>query len=84
MKEVKIEWCENFIRAAFGKHHPFAGKPEAGIEVGLFWEKARKAGLWEPGIYNGPMSKALEKLTVVVSVHNENGEWLYNAFRLAQ
>ena len=84
MKEVKVEWCENFIRAAFGKHHPFAGKPEAGIEVGLFWKKAEEAGLWEPGIYNGPMSKALEKLTVVVSVHNENGEWLYNAFRLAQ
>ena len=85
MKEIKVEWCENFIRAAFGpKHHPFAGKPTAGIEVNCFWKKAQAAGLWEPSIYDGPMSQALEKLTVVESVCNDEGDFLYNIFRLAQ
>jgi len=85
MKQVKVEWCENFIRAAFGtKHHLFAGKPSAGIEVNCFWKKAQAAGLWELGIYGGPMSQALEKLTVVESIHNEEGDFLYNVFRLAQ
>lgn len=39
MKNVKVEWCENFIRAAFTKHHPFAGR-NPGIEVGCFWKMA--------------------------------------------
>ena len=85
MKYIKVEWCENFIRAAFGpKHHPFAGKPDAGIECNCFWKMAQRAGLWEPGIYGGPMSQALEKLTVVESIHNDEGTFLYNVFRLAQ
>ena len=85
MKEIKVEWCENFIRAAFGpKHHPFSGKQDAGIEVNFFWKMAQAAGLWEPEIYNGPMTKALEKLTVVKSVQDDKGNFLYNVFRLAQ
>ena len=84
MKQVKVEWCEGFIRAAFGKHHPFAGQPDAGIEVNYFWKLAQAAGLWEPGIYDGPMTKALEKLTIVESVHNDEGDFLFNVFRLAQ
>lgn len=56
MKIIKVEWCENFIRAAFTKHHPFAG-PNAGIEVGYFWKLAEKSGLWERGTYGSPMSK---------------------------
>lgn len=43
MKNVKVEWCENFIRARFTKHHPFPG---GGIEVGCFWNMAERAGLW--------------------------------------
>lgn len=85
MKEVKVEWCENFIRAAFGpKHHAFAGSPGAGIEVNCFWKMAEAAGLWEPGIYGGPMSNALENLTVVDSIHNDDGDYLYDVFRLAR
>lgn len=85
MKQVKIEWCENFIRAAFGpKHHAYAGKAEAGIEVNCFWKMAQDAGLWEPGIYGGPMSEALEKLTVVESINTDDGKFLFNVFRLAQ
>ena len=85
MKQVKVEWCENFIKAAFGpKHHPFAGKPDAGIEANYFWKMAQKAGLWEPGIYGGPMSQALEKLTTVESILDDDGKFLYNVFKLAK
>lgn len=85
MKEIKVEWCENFIKAAFGtKHHPFAGNPKAGIEVNLFWKKAQAAGLWEPGIYGGPMSVALEELTNVVSVLDKDGRYAYSVFRLKE
>ena len=56
MKNVKVEWCENFIRARFTKHHPFPG---GGIEVGCFWNMAERAGLWERGTYGSPMSIAL-------------------------
>lgn len=81
---VKVEWCERFIRAAFGKHHAFAGRQDAGIEVGLFWRMAEKARLWAPGIYGGPMSQALEKLTRVQSVRDEDGQVSYYVFRLRE
>lgn len=85
MKTIKVEWCENFIRAAFGpKHHHAAGKPDAGIEINCFFKRAEAAGLWEPGIYNSPMSEALNNLTVVESIHNDEGDFLFNVFRLAQ
>ena len=82
MKNVKIEWCENFIKAAFGKHHAFSGRPDAGIEINYFWKMAHAAGLWEPGIYDGPMTRALEKLVTVETIHGDNGEAIYNVFRL--
>ena len=44
MKQVKVEWCENFIRARFTKHHAFPG-PNAGIEVNCFWKMAEASGL---------------------------------------
>lgn len=34
MKNVKIEWCENFIKSVFKKHVPFEN---GGIETGCFW-----------------------------------------------
>lgn len=82
MKDVKVEWCENFIRAAFTKHHPFAG-PNAGIEVNLFWKKAEASGLWERGTYGSPMSEALSNLCKVETVRDEDGNFSYNAFKLA-
>lgn len=81
---VKVEWCERFILAAFGKHHAFAGRPDAGIEVGLFWQMAERAGLWKPGVFGGPMSQALEKLTRVQSVRDMDGHVSYNVFRLRE
>ena len=83
MKHVKVEWCENFIRAQFTKHHAFPG-PNAGIEINCFWKMAEKSGLWERGTYGSPMSEALGNLTVVDSVHDDEGNVLFNVFRLAQ
>ena len=84
MKEIKVEWCENFIRAAFGKHHPFAGKPDAGIERNCFFKKAEAAGLWVPGVYGQPMCDALANLCEADAVHNDDGDFLYYVFRLAR
>lgn len=81
MKEIKVEWCENFIRACFTKHHAFPG-PDAGIEVNCFWDMAEKAGLWVRGTYGTPMSQALENLTTVETVRC-NDEFCYNVFKLA-
>lgn len=81
MKQVKVEWCENFIRARFTKHHAFPG-PNAGIEVNCFWKMAEQSGLWERGTYGTPMSKALGNLTTVETVSDENGKRLFDAFKL--
>jgi len=46
MKSVKVEWCENFIRARFTKHHPFPG---GGIVSGT-WQNAPGCGNAEPTV----------------------------------
>ena len=81
MKQVKVEWCENFIRARFTKHHAFPG-PNAGIEVNCFWKMAEASGLWERGTYGTPMSKALGNLTIVETIYGEDGKRLFDAFKL--
>lgn len=40
MKQIKVEWCENFIKATFKKHVPDGG----GIYTGCFWDMAEKIG----------------------------------------
>ena len=50
MKNIKVEWCENFIRAAFTKHMPPQLK-NPGIEVNYFWTLEESAGLRERGTY---------------------------------
>ena len=77
MKNIKVEWCENFIKKTFEK------KNCRGIEISYFWDMAEKSGLWVRGTYGTPMSEALGKLTKVEAVLNENGKFLYNVFRLA-
>ena len=78
MKKIKVEWCENWIKAQF-KKLPFEN---GGIYTGLFWDKAEKSGLWVRGTYGWPMSEALEKLTKVETVHDNEGNFLYNVFKL--
>ncbi len=78
MNEITVERCEAFIRGAFADHRC------KGIEVNFFWKMAEAAGLWEPGIYGGPMSKALENIATIDTVHNDAGSFLYNVFRLGQ
>ena len=83
MAEIRIEWCENFIRHQFGpRHHAFANSPTAGIEVNCFWNAAEKSGLWVRGTYGSPMSQALANLTEVVSVKDDEGNYAYTIFRL--
>lgn len=78
-KEVKVEWCKNFIKSAFEKI-PFEN---GGIEVNCFWDMAEKSGLWERGTFGTTMSKALEELTKVEIVSDKNGRYLYTVFRLS-
>ena len=78
MKNIKVEWCENFIKSVFQKI-PFEN---GGIEVNAFWNKAEKSGLWIRGTYGTPMSDALAKLTKVETVSDEKGNYLYTVFRL--
>lgn len=78
MKNIKVEWCENFIKSVFKKHVPEGG----GIYTECFWDMAEKSGLWKQGTYGTPMSEALEKLTKVETVSDEYGNYLYTIFRL--
>ncbi len=75
-KEIKVEWCKNFIKSTFEKHHC------EGIYTGCFWDLAEKSGLWERGTYGTPMSKALSEMTKVEIISDEDGNYLYNVFRL--
>lgn len=81
MKNVKVEWCENFIRARFTKHHPFPG---GGIEAGCFWNMAERAGLWERGTYGSPMSIALSHLCTFETILDDGGNYCYTVFRMMQ
>jgi hypothetical protein len=78
MKEIKVEWCENFIKAVF-KKIPFEN---GGIYTNLFWDKAETSGLWIRGTYGTSMSQALEKNTTVEIVSDDNGNYMYSVFRL--
>lgn len=76
-KEIKVEWCENFIKALFNKHFPYAD----GIATFVFWALAEQSGLWEKGTYGSPMSQALSNLTKVDNITHE-GKLCYSVFRL--
>ena len=83
--EIKVEWCENWIRHTFKKY----SNPEIvnkygaiGIECNFFWELAEKSGLWTKGSYGSPMSEAISKLARVETRLN-NGKFCYNLFKLA-
>lgn len=78
MKNIKIEWCKNFIKAFFEKHVVKGG----GVYTGCFWDAAEKSGLWVRGTYGTPMSQALGELTTVETVSDENEKFLYNVFKL--
>lgn len=78
MKEIKIEWCENFIKSAFRKTQ----FENSGIETNCFWNMAERSGLWIRGTYGTPMSVALEKLTNVNIVSDDSENYLYSVFRL--
>lgn len=80
MKDVKIEWCENFIKSVFKKHVPKGGS----IETGCFWNMAERSGLWERGTYGAPMSQALEKLVTVNTITDDSKNYLYSTFSIKE
>lgn len=79
MKEIKTEWCKNWIKHTFEKRVP----PGGGIETECFWRMAEKTGLWVRGTYGSPMSMALQEMCSVEIINNTAGEYLYSVFRLA-
>ena len=79
-KVIKVEWCEKWIKSQFEKLPSFAN----GFETNHFFDMAEKAGLWVRGTYGSPMSIALGEMTIVETVHDENGNFMYHAFRLAE
>lgn len=78
-KMIKVEWCENWIKSTFAKLPSFANA----IERDCFFNMAEAAGLWERGTYGSPMSEALEKLTDVEIVSDDDGNYKYSVFKLA-
>lgn len=78
MKQVKVEWCRNYIKSFFEKHC----LPGGGVETNCFWDAAEKSGLWKRGTFGTPMSYALSELTNVECVNSETGEYLYSIFRM--
>ena len=77
-KEIKVEWCENYIKKTFAK----LPQGITGIYTGLFWKKAEEAGFYEKNTYGSPMSKALEKLVKVENHNDKDGNFLYSTFAL--
>lgn len=80
-REIKVEWCENWIRAAFKKLLSDRGIENGGIETSCFWKLAEQSGLWIKGTYGSPMSTALSNLATVETVLS-NGEYAYSVFKL--
>lgn len=77
-KEIKVEWCENWIKHTFKKLLIDGGIPNGGIETNCFWKLAEQSGL---GTYGSPMSIALTKLTKVETV-TIDGQFCYHLFKL--
>lgn len=79
MKDIKVDWCKNWIKHTFKKLQIENG----GIEINCFWDMAEKSGLWIRGTYGSPMSMALGELTRVEIIQDEDRNFLYNVFKLA-
>ena len=78
MKNIKIEWCENWIKRTFEK----LPSGITGIERGCLFSMAEKAGLYEHDTYGTPLSEALANLTKCKIVNDNNGNFAYHAFQL--
>lgn len=81
MKQIKVEWCENWIRALFAR---LARNNANGIYTGHFWDLAVKAGLYVRGTYgaDAPMNEALTNLCCVMDVVDDRGYTKYSVFKL--
>ena len=76
MKAIKVEWCENFIKAKF------KDKNYKGIYRDLMFEMAEKAGLYVKDTYGSPFSEALMNICNVECAYDLNGNFAYHYFVL--
>lgn len=76
MKKIKVEWCENFIRAYFKKHNCKA------VYTNLMFDEAEKAGLYVKGTYGSTFSEALCRCCNVVNTYDINGDYAYSCFEI--
>lgn len=83
VKVIKVEWCENFIRAQFRKHSCKSFECK-GIEANLMFDMAAKAGLYERGTYGSSFSQALANTVDCEAVQDVNGNFAYHCFRLKE
>lgn len=79
IKEIKVEWCRNFIKAFFEKHVSEGG----GAYTKCLLDAAERAGLYKRGTCVMPMNKALAEFTKIEIVTDEKGNCLYAVFKLA-
>jgi len=80
-KQIKVEWCENWIRAKFKELPEFANA----FECFHFWDMAEKSGLYVNGTYgkDAPMSEAISNLCEIKDIYDEDHrKILYSAFKL--
>lgn len=77
-KQIKVEWCKNWIKSRFKK------LPEGitGIERSGFFKDAENAGLYVPGTYGSPMSEAIMELLDAKIKRGKNGEFCYYYFEM--
>lgn len=66
MKEIKAEWCKNWIKKQFER----LPKGITGIETNLMFDRAEKAGLYVKGTYGTAFSDSLYDLTDVRSAEH--------------
>jgi len=78
MKQVKVEWCKNWLVKTFER----LPSGVTGIERNCLFSMAEKAGLYEHDTYGTPLSEALCSLTKVKAVNGSDGEFAYHAFEL--
>lgn len=78
MEAKKLTEAKKFIITVFGEIYASGGNS---ILTSCFFKMAQEAGLYNGG-YGEPISKALNELTEVETIHTAEGEFAYTIFKL--
>ncbi len=60
MRKIKVEWCENFIKARFTKHHPFQDRTLVSRSTGF--------GRWLRNLVFGNAAPMKSKMDECISI----------------